>query len=75
MEIVIVIKCNIDPVILLTRLTALAQSVENIKDDFIYELTHEPTAWFKEGSMRKPQKSKLRKYLLAKHPLVNSCEI
>ena len=58
-----------------TRLTALAQSDDNIQDHFKYELTHEPTALFKEGSMRKPQKSKLRQYLLDKHPPVNDCEI
>ena len=57
-------KVNIDPAILFTRLTALAQSDENMQYHFKYELTHEPTALFKEGSMRKPRKSKLRQHLL-----------
>lgn len=59
-------KVNIDPAILFTRLTALTQSDENIQDHFAFELTHEPTALFKDGLLRKPQKAKLRNYLLEK---------
>lgn len=68
-------KVNIDPVILFTSLTALAQSEGSLQRNFKFELTHEPTALFKDGFMRKPQKSKLRQHILQQHLPIDNCEI
>ena len=62
---------HIDPTILFTRLTAILQGEEDIAEQFRYELTPEPTSLFKEGMMRKVQKSNLRNYIL---DMVPSCE-
>jgi hypothetical protein len=57
---------SIDPIILFTRLTALIQREEDIESAFYYELTPEPTSIFKDGMMRKVEKSVLRNHLLDK---------
>ena len=57
---------NIDPVILFTRLTALFQREDCIVEHFGYELTPEPTSSFKDGMMRKSDKSVLRNVILDK---------
>ena len=48
---------HIDPTILFTRLTAIAQTEEEACQQFYYELTSEPTALFKDGLMRKSSKA------------------
>ena len=55
---------HIDPTILFTRLTAIAQTEEEVCQQFYYELTPEPTALFKDGFMRKSSKAVLRNHLL-----------
>ena len=57
---------RIDPLILFTRLTALMQREGCIADQFSYELTPEPSALFKDGMMRKANKSILRNRFLDK---------
>ena len=53
----------IDPLILFTRLTVLAERTENVSIYLKYELAPIPTALFKDSFMRKPQKSTLANYL------------
>ena len=55
---------HIDPAILFTRLTAILQREECVAEHFKYELTPEPTALFKDGMMRKSNKSILRNAIL-----------
>ena len=55
---------HIDPTILFTRLTAIAQTEEEACQQFYYELTPEPTALFKDGLMQKSCKAVLRDHLL-----------
>ena len=57
---------HIDSVILFTRLTALFQREDCIVEHFGYELTPEPTSIFKDGMMRKSNKSVLRNVILDK---------
>ena len=57
---------HIDPAILFTRLTALFQREDCVVEHFSYELTPEPTSMFKDGMMRKANKSMLRKVVLDK---------
>ena len=54
----------IDPTILFTRLTAIAQTEEEVCRQFYFELTPEPTALFKDNFMRKSSKAVLRNHLL-----------
>ena len=54
----------VNPTVLFTRLTAIAQREENVEQYFAFELTNQPQALFKNGLMRKPDKSSLRKVLL-----------
>ena len=62
---------HIDPVILFTRLTAILQREECIAEHFCYELTPEPTL-FKDGMMRKSNKSILRNAILEKVESMNN---
>ena len=55
---------SIDPLILFSRLTAIMQQEGCIAEHFKYELTPEPTSLFKDGLMRKSNKSALRNFLL-----------
>ena len=57
---------HIDPVILFTRLTALFQRDDCLVEHFGYELTPEPTSIFRDGMMRKSNKSVLRNVILGK---------
>ena len=54
----------VNPTVLFTRLAAIAQREENVEQYFAFELTNHPQALFKNGLMRKPDKSALRKVLL-----------
>ena len=68
-----VIKLNnistaIDPLVLFGRLPALVERQEDIRFQFFYELTPEPTSLFKDGLMRKPTKSTLHNHLLKDVP-------
>ena len=58
---------HIDPLILFARLTALLQRDDESTDKFRYELTPEPTSLFKDGMMRKANKSVLRNFFLDKN--------
>ena len=42
---------TINPTILFSRLTALANFQSNVSENFCYELTPEPTSLFKQGMM------------------------
>ena len=53
----------VSPTVLFTRLAAIAQR-EDVQQYFAFELTNQPQALFKDGLMRKPDKSSLRKVLL-----------
>ena len=53
----------VSPTVLFTRLAAIAQR-EDVEQYFAFELTNQPQALFKDGLMRKPDKSSLRKVLL-----------
>ena len=53
---------HINPTILFSHLTALANFKENVVDNFSYELTPEPTSLFKHGLIRKPNKATLRNH-------------
>ena len=44
----------------------MLQREEEIITNFLYELAPEPASLFKDGMMRKPTKSTLRKHLLDK---------
>ena len=55
---------TINPTILFSRLTALANFQSNVSENFCYELTPEPTSLFKQGMMRKSTKAVLRNHLL-----------
>eukprot|EP00795_Rhopilema_esculentum_P016688 gene16688-8134_t len=55
---------TINPTILFSRLSALANFQSNITENFCYELTLEPTSLFKQGMMRKSTKAVLRNHLL-----------
>ena len=59
---------QVNPTILFQRLIVLIERSEDMTSYFEYELTLEPTALFKDGFMRKPNKASLGK-ALAK----NSC--
>ena len=65
---------NIDPLILFARLTALLQRDDEITDKFRYELTPEPTSLFKDGMMRKANKSVLRNFFLDKNEPVDDVQ-
>ena len=53
----------VSPTVLFTRLAAIAQR-ENVEQYFAFELTNQPQALFKDGLMRKPDMSSLRKVIL-----------
>lgn len=55
---------QIDNQVMFTRLIAVADRLESFEPVFEYELTPEPTALFREGLMRKPDKPSLRKVIL-----------
>ena len=57
-------KVHIDPLVLFGRLSILVQNQDEAAELFKYELTHEPPALFKNGLMRKPNKSALRQKLV-----------
>ena len=57
-------KIHIDPTILFLRLTTMAQRGEDESAAFEYELTHEPTSFFKDGRMRDAKKHVLGNHLL-----------
>ena len=57
---------HIDPTILFSSLTALANFKENFLDNFSYELTLKPTSLFKHGLIRKPNKATLRNHFAIK---------
>ena len=61
-----------DLVILFTRLTAILQREECIAEHSCYELTPEPTSLFKDGMMRKSNKSILRNAILEKVESMNN---
>jgi hypothetical protein len=63
---------HIDPVILFTRLIAVLQREECVEEHFSYELTPEPTSLFKDGTMRKNNKSILRNAILDKVESMNN---
>lgn len=65
-------KVVIDPTILFSRLTALANFEKDVSDNFQYELTPEPTSLFKLGMMRKPSKSTLRNHFIK---MENTCSV
>ena len=65
---------HIDPTILFSRLTALANFKENVVDNFPYELTPEPTSLFKYGLIRKPNKATLRNHFATKEKAIVSIE-
>lgn len=54
----------IDPTILFTRLTAIAQQEDEIEKYFQYEMSVFPLSLFKDGLMRKPDKPSLRKAIM-----------
>ena len=54
-------KYHIDPMKLFSRLIAIVQREEDMIPYFSYELTGIPTSIFKDGVMRKTQKSQLAK--------------
>ena len=54
-------KIYIDPMKLFSRLIAIVQREEDMIPYFSYELTAIPTSLFKDGAMRKTQKSQLAK--------------
>ena len=57
---------SMNPTVLFTRLSALAGRSEKSEQFFDFELTLDPMSLFKDGTMRKPDKSSLRNILLAK---------
>ena len=59
-------KIALHPTVLFTRLVAIAQREEDVSKFFKFELSPEPASLFKNGSMRKADKSQLRK-MLADH--------
>lgn len=59
---------QVNPVMWFTQLVALLQHDGNIVEKCLHELTQEPISLFRHGMMRKPSKSVLRNYLLAKLP-------
>ena len=63
----------INPLILFTRLSALAGREENIEKYFDFELTTYPMSLFKDGMMRKPEKNSLRSHLLVKEASQELC--
>ena len=54
----------VNPTILFTRLAAIAQREDEVECCFEFELSTSPLSLFKNGLMRKPDKSSLRKVLL-----------
>ena len=54
----------VNPNVLFTRLTALAQREDNVEAYFKYELAVFSPSLFKDGLLRKPDKSSLRRALL-----------
>ena len=54
----------INPTILLTRLTAMAQREEDVEKYFNYEISPFPPSLFKDGLMRKSDKPSLRKAIM-----------
>lgn len=59
---------HIDPSILFLRLITIAERNGNVAEQFKYELTAEPTALFKDGYMRKPDKASLVTILMKDMP-------
>ena len=57
---------HIDPAIMFMRLMAIMHQEGYVGDHFRHELTPEPSALFKDGLMRKPNKVALRNYILDK---------
>ena len=55
---------SINPTVLFTRLTAVAQREEDVGKYFAYEMSPSPPSLFKDGLTRKPDKSSLRKALM-----------
>ena len=62
---------HIDPAILFLRLTTMAQRGEEESAAFEYELTHEPTCFFKNGEMRDSKKHVLGNHLLKSSEVEN----
>ena len=57
---------SMNPTVLFTRLSTLAGRSKKSKQFFDFELTLDPMSLFKDGTMRKPDKSPLRNISLAK---------
>ena len=57
---------HIDPSIMFMQLMAIMHQEGYVEDHFRHELTPEPSALFKDGLMRKPNKAALRNYILDK---------
>ena len=66
---------SIDPCVLFNRLTMLIKQEEKRMEMFKYELTPEPTALFKDGYMRRPNKSILRNKILGVNCLVSKPKV
>ena len=56
-------KIHVDPMLLFSRLLALIEREEEIREYFRFELTAFPISLFQNGMMRKANKSKLAKAL------------
>ena len=76
----------INPTLLLTRLAAIAEREENMRQFFNFKLTHQSESSIKKQLMRKPDKAPLRNVLLTEkatmHPkqakvkyVLNICEL
>ena len=61
---------HIDPTILFSHLTALANFKENVVDNFSCELTPESTSLFKHGLIRKSNKATLRNHFATEEKAV-----
>ena len=55
---------HFDPLRLFSRLISIAERPKKIKEYFKYELTQEPTSFFKDGFMRESHKSDLKNILI-----------
>lgn len=59
---------RVDPMVLYERLTTLIKHEHENVQQFVRELTSEPTSLFTDGNMRKPKKSILYWRLVLKNP-------
>ena len=61
----------LDPIVLFTRLTAIAQREDDVEKHFQFEMSPYPPCLFKDALIRKPDKPALRKMLLKDKHIVN----